>query len=141
MPMRGWRSRRPWRPSARPRPQRHHQRPQHQNHYLHRRHPMPEEPTYREEPMGDRTVYTCLVPDAGREEGICGHKTIDEGFMTQQQQQMHRGVMVKAPAASEESGDAAAHGEEMLSPPADTAPAAPESPPPAPEPAPAEEPA
>src|SRR5262245_21933046 len=138
MPMRGWPSRRPCRrrprlrlPLRNPRQRRRHQRSR----------PMPEEPTYREEPMGDRTVYTCLVPDAGREEGICGHKTIDEGFMTQHQQQMHRGVMVKAPAASEESGDAAAHGEEMLSPPADTAPAAPESPPPAPEPAPAEEPA
>src|SRR5215831_20669411 len=52
-------------------------------------------PTYSAEPMGERTVYTCLIPDAGHEDGICGHKTTDEGFMTQHMAQRHSGIMIK----------------------------------------------
>jgi hypothetical protein len=92
---------------------------------------MPDEPTYREDQDGDRTTYTCLIPDAGREDGICGHRVSDEGFMTQHMQQRHAGVMVKAPPA-EESGDADVEGTELLSPPADTAPTSPEPVPPPP---------
>src|SRR5262245_15729866 len=130
----------PWRPHNRPRlkqpparkvprkvgrkiPRKVLQRPHPQ-----RRRPMPDEPTYREEQMGDRTVYTCIVPDAGAPDGICGHKTIDEGFMTQHQQQRHRGEMVlEAPT---ESGDTAVAQDEALSPSADTAATPPEAQPP-----------
>jgi len=52
-------------------------------------------PTYSAEPMGERTVYTCLIPDAGHEDGLCGHKTTDEGFMTQHMAQRHSGIMIK----------------------------------------------
>jgi len=86
---------------------------------------MPEEPTYRAEQQGDRTVYTCIVPDAGAPDGICGHKTIDEGFMTQHQQQRHRGIMVKEELT--ESGGTAAAQDEALSPSADTAATPPEA--------------
>ena len=61
-------------------------------------------PTYSAEPMGERTVYTCLIPDAGHEDGICGHKTTDEGYMTMHMQQRHSGVMIQAPATMQEPG-------------------------------------
>lgn len=88
---------------------------------------MPDEPTYKEDQVGDRTIYTCLIPDAGAPDGICGHKSPDEGFMTQHMQQRHAGVMVKAPP---ESGDAVSPGDDALSSAPDM-PAAPPSPVPA----------
>lgn len=71
---------------------------------------MPDEPipTYSETTEGERTIYTCLIRDAGSPEGICGHKTRDEGRMTEHMQQRHAGVMVKAPqVAPARSKDAA----------------------------------
>jgi hypothetical protein len=53
------------------------------------------QPTYSEHAAGQRTIYTCLIEDAGRELGICGHMTTDEGYMTQHMQQRHAGIMVK----------------------------------------------
>jgi len=85
---------------------------------------MPDEPTYREVQDGAMTLYTCLIPDAGAPDGICGHKTSDAGLMTQHMQQRHAGIMVKE---GEESGGTTAVQDEALSPSADTAATPPEA--------------
>jgi hypothetical protein len=55
-------------------------------------------PTYRVEKEEDVTLYTCLVGDAGRPDGICGHEASDLDLFTQHMAQRHAGLMVVEPA-------------------------------------------
>jgi len=55
-------------------------------------------PTYRVEKDDDATYYTCLVTDAGRPDGICGHEATDLDLFTQHMNQRHAGTMVAEPA-------------------------------------------
>lgn len=57
-----------------------------------------ENPTYRVEPFGDTEKYTCLVSDAGHEDGICGHWSTDKELFELHMLQRHAGVMHEASA-------------------------------------------
>jgi hypothetical protein len=65
-------------------------------------------PTYREELEGEVTRYTCLIPDAGHEDGICGHWSADRTLFEQHMAQRHGGVMLAAPPVSPPVTDAPA---------------------------------
>jgi hypothetical protein len=66
-------------------------------------------PTYRVETQDGVTRYVCLVPDAGHEDGICGHWATDLDLFTQHQHHRHAGQMVAEPApASVKAGHASA---------------------------------
>jgi hypothetical protein len=56
-------------------------------------------PTYREETVDSVTHYICIVPDAGHEDGICGHWATDLDLFTQHQWQRHAGEMLAEPVA------------------------------------------
>lgn len=51
-------------------------------------------PTYLVQRRGAAVLCTCLVPMRGREQGYCGHMTVDEGFMTMHMSQIHDGIMI-----------------------------------------------
>jgi hypothetical protein len=60
-------------------------------------------PTYTTERLEGMTLWTCIIPDASSDSGICGHKTTDEGYMFQHMCQRHNGQFIKAPDEPEAS--------------------------------------
>jgi hypothetical protein len=61
-------------------------------------------PTYRVEQVDDVTRYVCIVPDAGHEDGICGHWATDFQLFTNHQVLRHAGQMVEEPAGQPVAG-------------------------------------
>ena len=57
------------------------------------------EPTYRVDKDDETTTYTCLIPDAGKPNDICGHQSADLSLFQQHMMQRHAGVMVIEPTA------------------------------------------
>jgi hypothetical protein len=63
------------------------------------------DPTYRVDKDDETTTYTCLIPDAGKPDALCGHQATDLDLFTQHMMQRHAGVMIPEPAPK---GDRAA---------------------------------
>lgn len=66
--------------------------------------PPAQSPTYRRttSDQGD-TTFVCVVPDAGKDDGICGHESRDLELFVQHMHIRHAGVMVEEPTSEDQS--------------------------------------